>query len=142
MLRLRGGCSLFFVLVSCGHISFLTLFLCSTLTRIAQTDFYPIMYRSMHISCVGLCVHESDAELICMRFFFCLLVCFFSDVLTYCVMLQAFVCYCSFVRCFWCSRVCVCVVHWHCTAQLSMFNMEKRYRNKIIFIIIIISHIF
>ena len=34
-------------------------------------------------------------------------------------------------------RVCVCVVHWHCTAQLSMFNMEKRFRNKIIIIIII-----
>ena len=30
------------------------------------------------------------------------------------------------------ARVCVCVVHWHCTAQLSMFNMEKRFRNKII----------
>ena len=44
-----------FVLVSCGHISFPTLLLCSTLTRIAQNDFYPIMY--MHISCVGLCVH-------------------------------------------------------------------------------------
>ena len=36
---------------------------------------------------------------------------------------------------------CVCVyvvVHWHCSAQLSMFNMEKHYRNKIIIIIIII----
>ena len=54
VLRLRGGCSLSFVLVSCGHISFPTLFLCTTLTRIAQNDFYPIMY--MHISCVGLCV--------------------------------------------------------------------------------------
>ena len=32
----------------------------------------------------------------------------------------------------------VCVIHWHCSAQLSMFNMEKRYRNKIIIIIIII----
>ena len=34
--------------------------------------------------------------------------------------------------------VCVCVyvvVHGHCSAQLSMFNMEKRYRNKIIIII-------
>ena len=29
----------------------------------------------------------------------------------------------------------VYVVHWHCTAQLSMFNMEKRFRNKIIIII-------
>ena len=31
-------------------------------------------------------------------------------------------------------RACVCVVHWHCAAQLSMFNMEKRFRNKIIII--------
>ena len=36
------------------------------------------------------------------------------------------------------ARACVCVVHWHCTAQLSMFNMEKRFRNKIIIIIIIV----
>ena len=38
------------------------------------------------------------------------------------------------------ARACVyvCVVHWHCTAQLNMFNMEKRFRNKIIIIIIII----
>ena len=35
------------------------------------------------------------------------------------------------------ARVSVCVVHWHCTAQLSMFNMEKRFRNKIIIIIIL-----
>ena len=33
--------------------------------------------------------------------------------------------------------MCVCVVHLHCSAQLSMFNMEKHYRNKIIIIIII-----
>ena len=65
---------------------------------------------------------------------------FFSDVLTYCVMLQAFICYCSSSDVY---DVRVCVIHWHCTAQLSMFNMEKRYRNKIIIIIfIIISHIF
>ena len=31
--------------------------------------------------------------------------------------------------------MCVCVVHWQCTAQLSMFNMEKRFRNIIIIII-------
>ena len=44
------------------------------------------------------------------------------------------------VRCLWCARARarVCVFHWHCSAQLSMFNMEKRYRNKIIIIIIII----
>ena len=34
--------------------------------------------------------------------------------------------------------MCVCVIHQHCTAQLSMFNMEKCFRNKIIIIIIII----
>ena len=42
--------------------------------------------------------------------------------------------------CVVCVCVCVCVVvvivHWHCLAQLSMFNMEKRYGNKIIIIII------
>ena len=92
----------------------------------------------------GLCGHKqtnvfyikSEQILFWTNFFFFF---FFSDVLTYCVMLQAFICYCSFVRCFWCARACVCVVHWHCTAQLSMFNMEKRYRNKIIIIIIIIT---
>ena len=31
----------------------------------------------------------------------------------------------------------MCVVHLYCSVQLSMFNMEKRYRNKIIIIIII-----
>ena len=34
----------------------------------------------------------------------------------------------------------VCVFkHVYCSAQLSMSNMEKRYRNKIIIIIIIIN---
>ena len=52
VLRLRGGCSLSFVLVSCGHISFPTLFLCSTFTRIAQNDFYPIMFLTRARACV------------------------------------------------------------------------------------------
>ena len=52
-------------------------------------------------------------------------------------MLQAFICYCSSSDVY---DVRVCVIHWHCTAQLSMFNMEKRYRNKIIIIIIIIMN--
>ena len=30
--------------------------------------------------------------------------------------------------------VVVVFVHWHCSAQFSMFYMEKRYRNKIIII--------
>ena len=33
------------------------------------------------------------------------------------------------------------VVHLHSSAQLSIFNMEKRYRNKIIIVIIIIIFI-
>ena len=41
------------------------------------------------------------------------------------------------VRYLCCGHARVCVIHWHCSAQLSMFNMEKRYRNKIIIIIII-----
>ena len=57
-------------------------------------------------------------------------------------MMRVCVCVRACVRA--CVRVCVCVcvvvVHWHCSAQLSMFNMEKRYRNKIIIIIIIIIH--
>ena len=131
VLRLHGGCSLLFVLVSCGHISFPTLFLCSTLTRIAQNDFYPIMYRSMHISCVGLCVHgfmnPMPSWFVCVFFF--PLRCF--NILCYASGFYMLL----FFRQMFLMRA--CVVHWHCTAQLSMFNMEKRYRNKIIIIIII-----
>ena len=63
-----------------------------------------------------------------------------SVVYDACVCVCVCVCVCACVRA--CVRACVCVcvvvVHWHCSAQLSMFNMEKRYRNKIIIIIIII----
>ena len=52
VLRLRRDCSLSFVLVSCGHISFPTLFRCSTLTRITQNDFYPIMFLMRARACV------------------------------------------------------------------------------------------
>ena len=57
VLRLRGGCSLSFVLVSCGHFFFFfqTLFLCSTLTRIAQNDFLPHNVYAYFL-CI-LCVH-------------------------------------------------------------------------------------
>ena len=59
----------------------------------------------MYISCVGLCVHGFMNTLLSR--FVCV---FFSDVLTYCVMLQAFICYCSSsdvydVRV--CARACV-----------------------------------
>ena len=40
-----------------------------------------------------------------------------------------------------CVCVCVCVVHSLCSAQMSMFNMEKRCRNKIIIIIIIMTSV-
>ena len=81
-------------------------------------------------------IHESDAELICKRFFFFFLRCF--NILCYA---SGFYMLLFFRQMFLtCARecVCVCVVPWHCTAQLSLFNMEKRFRNKIIIIIIII----
>ena len=51
--------------------------------------FRPIM--CMYISCVGLCVHGFINPL--PSWFVCIF--FFSDVLTYCVMLLSFICYCS-----------------------------------------------
>ena len=54
------------------------------------------MYVYFSCGLVCTCIHESDAELIC---FLCVFFCFFSDVLTYGVMLQAFICYCSYVSC-------------------------------------------
>ena len=51
-------------------------------------------------------------------------------------------CVCVCVHACACACVCVCVcvhvcgVHFYCLAQLSMFSMEKRNRNKIIIIII------
>ena len=93
-------------LVSCGHISFQTLFVCSTLTRIAHNDFNPVVYYAYFL-CGLMCtwIHESDAELICMRFF---LRCF------------SILCYASgfyillFFRQMFLMRACVCVVHWDC----------------------------
>ena len=49
------------------------------------------MYVYFLCGLVCTCIHESDAELICM--------CFFLDILTYFVMLQASICYCSYVSC-------------------------------------------
>ena len=52
------------------------------------------------------------------------------------VVYDASVCVCVCVCVCACVRACVrvVIVHWHCSAQLSMFNMEKLYRNKIIII--------
>ena len=79
VLRLRGGCSLSFVLVSCGHISFPTLTI-SVLyfNQNCSKWFYPIMY--MHISCVGLCVpgfmNLMPSWFVCVFFCFFFLRCF------------------------------------------------------------------
>ena len=89
------------------------------------------MYVYFLCGLVCTCIHESDAELICM---------FFSDVLTYCVMLQALYAIVLTSDVYNARVRVVVVVHWHCSAQLSMFNMEKRYRNKIIIIIIIMTY--
>ena len=51
-----------------------------------------------------------------------------------CVCVCTCMCVCVCVCVCVCMCVCVCVVHLYCSAQLSMFNMEKRYRNKIIII--------
>ena len=102
------------------------------------------MYVYFLCGLVCTCIHESDAELICFVLF-----CFFFrrfNVLCYAsgfymllflrqlFMMRVCVCVCASV----CVCVCVVVVivHWHCSSQLSMFNVEKRYRNKIIIIII------
>ena len=75
-------------------------FLCSTLTRIAQNDFLPhnvYVYFLCGLMCTW--IHESVAEY------------FFSDVLTYCVMLQAFICYFSSSDVYdvcACAHACVC----------------------------------
>ena len=61
-----------------------------------------------------------------------------------CVCVCVCVCECVCVCVCVCVRVSVCVVvivHWHCLVQLSMFNMEKCYRNKIIIIIIIMNSV-
>ena len=93
--------------------------------------FCPIM--CMYISCVGLCVHGFMNPLpswfVCVFFLRCF------NILCYA---SGFYMLLFVVRCLWCARVRarVCVIHWHCSAHLSMFNMEKRYRNKIIIIII------
>ena len=69
----------------------------------------------------------------------------FSDVLTYCVMLQAFICYCSYVSCYdtcmcvcvcTCVRVCVCVLllllfigivqrNWACLTWKSAIEIKS-----------------
>ena len=99
----------------------------------------------MYISCVGLCVHGFMNLLL--SWFVCV---FFLCVFLFFLRCFNILCYASgfymllfVVRCLWGARVRarVCVFHWHCSAQLSMFNMEKRYRNKIIIIIIIIIKI-
>ena len=78
-------------------------------------------YEHAH-ECVRACVRACVYVCVCARARMCLSVC-----LSVCLRVSV----CVHV----CVCVCVVIVHWHCSEQLSMFNMEKRYRNKIITII-------
>ena len=72
VLRLRGGCSLSFVLVSFGHISFPTLTI-SVLYFNQNCSKWLLPHNVYaYFLCGLMCtwIHESDAELICMRLFF------------------------------------------------------------------------
>ena len=75
VLRLRGGCSLSFVLVSCGHISFPTLTISVLYFNQNCSKWFLPHNVYAYFLCGLMCtwIHESDAELICMRFliFFC-----------------------------------------------------------------------
>ena len=141
VLRLRGGCSLSFVLVSCGHISFPTLSISVLYFNQNCSKWFLPHNVYAYFLCGLMCtwIHESDAELICMRFFFffflrCFsILCYASGFYMLLFFRQMFL---TRAR----ARVCVCVVHWHCTAQLSMFNMEKCFRNKIIIFIMVQGH--
>ena len=95
----------------------------------------------MHISCVGLdlCVHGFMNPML--SWFVCGFFLRRFNILCYAsgFYMLLFFCQMFLMRARVCMCVCVCVVQWHYSAQLSMFNMEKRYRNKIIIIIIIIK---
>ena len=103
------------------------LFLCSTLTRFAQNDFLShnvYVYFLCGLMCTW--IHESVAELICMRFFFrCFnLLCYASGFY-----MLLFV-----VRCLWCARVRarVCVLfigivqrNWACLTWKSAIEVKS-----------------
>ena len=78
VLRLRGGCSLSFVLVSCGHISFPTLTISVLYFNQNCSKWFLPHNVYAYFLCGLMCtwIHESDAELICMRSFFFSLRCF------------------------------------------------------------------
>ena len=82
-------------------------------------DFPPI--TCMYISCVGLCVYVFMNPM--PSWFVCV---FFSDVLTYCVMLlDFFLCY-PYVSCLWCMYVCVCV----CVCMSEWVSEWERERER------------
>ena len=107
-------------------------YFCALLSpELLKMIFCPIM--CMYISCVGLCVHVFMNPL--PSWF----VCVFSQMFYILCYASGFYMLLFVVRCLWCAHVRARVIHWHCSAQLSMSNMEKCYRNKIIIIIIITS---
>ena len=103
------------------------LFLCSTLTRIAQNDFLPhnvYVYFLCRLTCTW--IHESVAELICMCFF---LRCF--NILCYA---SGFYMLLFVVRCLWCARmrarVCVLFIgivqrNWACLTWKSAIEIKS-----------------
>ena len=82
---------------------------------------------------VWTCIHESDAELSCMCFSqaFNILCCAsgFYMLLFLRQMFVTHVCVCGYV--------CVCVVHLHCSAQLSMFNMDSAIEIKSLLLLLL-----
>ena len=104
-------------------------------------NFFFFSVMCMHISCVDLCAHVFMNPMlswpVCVFLRHFNILCYASDFYMLLFLRQTFmmhvcVCVCVCV----CACVHACVVHLYCTVQLSMFNMEKRYRNKIIISII------
>ena len=89
--------------------------------RYASGFYMLLLLRQMFMMHVCVCV--------CVLLLLLLLLLFFGGVVCFC-----FLFVCGFLLVFFCCCCCFVIFHWHCSAQLSMFNMEKRYRNKIIII--------
>ena len=114
------------VLICSSPLSYLVLFVLLTalILRVFKWERTPVSILVW--SLIKLFMNPMPSWFVCVFFFF------FSDVLTYCVMLQAFICYCSFVRCFWCARARVCVLfigivqrNWACLTWKSALEIKS-----------------
>ena len=115
-----------------------------------QVDLYVFFLRRFNVLCYAsgfvmlvlrqlFMMHVCVCVCVCMCVCVCVCMCVSEWVseranewVSECVCVCVYVCACVCV----CVCVCVVIVHWHCSAQLSMFSMEKCYRNKITIIII------